>query len=155
MNVVESFAVGAALHEHKFKALILKFKLQDQRLLLCGFARKQCVLLLQGVYEYLEYLQQRGVNHDSDSVEGALKSNEPELTQVEIESLASSAIVFGISAKVDQDHSLVFRFEFKSGVSEQLIIRPQYSRWLAGYVANCLNEFEEDGTPMIPEGQPN
>ncbi|WP_196161814.1 hypothetical protein [Reinekea sp. G2M2-21] len=153
MATISSFSIGSTLVKGKFTAIIIKFVFDDKSTLLCSFGRDQIVRLLQALTEYIQYLTVRKVSYDADAHKLILKSNEPGLTQDDVEQPPVSSVVTGVSGVVKRSHDIELAFRFQSSGDEKiLVLVPVLSEWLLGYISNTLNEFDEDGNLIVPHG---
>lgn len=147
MENMIGLAVGSTLHKGKFVALILKFQLGGGQQVLTSWNRDRCLDLTRASLEYMQYLQARQVEYNGDSVEESFKQNSPDMTSDDVEAPPVSSVVTSLGGHVNTNHELQLTINLHEAESPiRITIQPKYIEWLFGYVANCLNEFDEKGS---------
>lgn len=147
MNNMIGLSVGSTLHKGNFLALVLKFQLDGGQQILTSWNRDRCVDLTRVALEYMHYLRAKEVDYNGDSVEESFKRNSPGMASDDVEAAPASSVVTSLRGHVNKHHELQLTINLHETESPSLItIQPEYIEWLFGYIANCLNEFDEQGS---------
>lgn len=153
---LRGLAVGVTLKEGKFLALVLKVKFEDHSIETFIWARDKIKYLAQALFEYSNYLQEKGIETDGDAVEQCIKDYAPPFSQEDVEKVQANSVVEKLSGFVNKNHSITLTIKLNNIENEHaLVITPNYLEWVIGYVFNTLNEFDEDGDPILPTGSPH
>lgn len=155
---VLSFAVGAALKNGQFAALLLKFRFTDHSEQLTAWPKPQLAKLFHALSEYYAYLQYTDTTENADDIENVIRTHTPTISQDEASNPPVSAVVTAITAHVRKTGDMELTLHL--GKPEEkfesiLVITPHHREWLQGYIGNTLNEFDENGFLFQPEGMAN
>ncbi|MCP3944543.1 MAG: hypothetical protein GY710_24120 [Desulfobacteraceae bacterium] len=150
---LRSLAVGATLIEGNFVALVLKVKLSDGSIETFAWGKEHVRLLIQALIEYSNYLQIKNISLDGDAVEAIVKKQAPPFSQEDVEKVSANFIVTNLSGHIDAKHNITLSIILNnSDAPYDLVVTPNYCEWFQGYVFSVLNEFDEEGYPILPDG---
>ncbi len=146
-----SYAIGALTHHNVFLGVIISMRLADGSCLHTGWSFHETATLIRGLDEYKAYLKLKEIEVDQEKAAQTLQRLEPHLDQEEISSTTPEQTVERAGFHVLADHRLQLKLEFVEQKSE-VAVTPGLALCLSDSVADILNEFDDNGLIIVPEG---